>query len=84
MKAIVDHSLCEGHAKCMDKVPEVFEVREDDRSYILLDEIPEEMRAIFHALLPVLPKLDLASEPELVAGSLHVGGIKRMLVRAAG
>ena len=23
MKAIVDHSLCEGHAKCMDKVPEV-------------------------------------------------------------
>jgi len=43
-----------------------------------------EMRAIFHALLPVLPKLELASEPELVAGSLHVGGIKRMLVRAAG
>ena len=42
-----------------------------------------EMRAIFHALLPVLPKLELASEPELVAGSLHVGGIKRMLVRAA-
>jgi hypothetical protein len=42
------------------------------------------MRAIFHALLPVLPKLQLASEPELVAGSLHVGGIKRMLVRAAG
>jgi cholest-4-en-3-one 26-monooxygenase len=43
-----------------------------------------EMRSIFHALLPVLPKLQLASEPELVAGSLHVGGIKRMLVRAAG
>ena len=30
-----------------------------------------EMRAIFHALLPVLPKLELASEPELIAGSLH-------------
>ncbi len=43
-----------------------------------------EMRAIFHALLPVLPTLELASEPELVAGSLHVGGIKRMMVRAAG
>ncbi|MDX1382340.1 MAG: cytochrome P450 [Thermoanaerobaculia bacterium] len=42
-----------------------------------------EMRAMFHALLPVLPKLELASEPELVAGSLHVGGIKRMMVRAA-
>jgi cholest-4-en-3-one 26-monooxygenase len=43
-----------------------------------------EMRAMFHALLPLLPKLELASEPEYVAGSLHVGGIKRMLVRAAG
>ncbi len=43
-----------------------------------------EMRAIFHSLLPVLPKLELASEPELVPSSLHVGGIKRMLVRAGG
>ncbi len=42
-----------------------------------------EMRAMFHALLPVLPTLELASEPELVSGSLHVGGIKRMMVRAS-
>ncbi len=41
-----------------------------------------EMRSIFHALLPVLPKLQLVSEPELVPGNLHVGGIKRMMVRA--
>jgi cytochrome P450 len=41
-----------------------------------------EMRAIFHALLPVLPDLELASEPEMVPRSLHVGGIKRLLVRA--
>ena len=41
-----------------------------------------EMRSIFHALLPVLPKLQLASEAELVPGNLHVGGIKRLMVRA--
>ncbi len=41
-----------------------------------------EMRAILHALIPVLPRLELAGEPELVPRSLHVGGIKRMLVRA--
>ncbi len=41
-----------------------------------------EMRSIFHALIPVLPKLQLAGKAELVPGSLHVGGIKRMLVRA--
>ncbi len=42
-----------------------------------------EMRAMLHALLPVLPKLELASQPELVSGSLHLGGIKRMMVRAS-
>ena len=41
-----------------------------------------EMRAMFHALLPLLSRLELASEPERVAGNLHVGGIKRMMVRA--
>ena len=40
-----------------------------------------EMRAIFHALLPILPGLELAGEPEMVPNSLHVGGIKRQLVR---
>ncbi len=62
MKAIVDHSLCEGHAKCMDKVPEVFEVREDDRSYILLDEIPEELRARVERAVQVCPRAAISLE----------------------
>ena len=40
-----------------------------------------EMRSIFHALLPILPNLELAGEPEMVPSSLHVGGIKRQMVR---
>ena len=56
MKAIVDHSLCEGHAKCMDNVPEVFEVREDDRSYTVLDEIPEELRVRIERAVQVCPR----------------------------
>ena len=56
MKAIVDHSLCEGHAKCMDNVPEVFEVREDDRSYTVLDEILEELRVRIERAVQVCPR----------------------------
>ena len=62
MKAIVDHSLCEGNAKCMDKVPEVFEVREDDRSYIVLDEIPEELRARVARAVQVCPRAAISLE----------------------
>ena len=62
MKAIVDHSLCEGHAKCMDNVPEVFEVKEDDRSYTLLDEIPEELRAKVQRAVQVCPRAAISLE----------------------
>jgi ferredoxin len=62
MKAIIDHTLCEGHAKCMDNVPEVFEVREDDRSYTILDEIPENLRAKVERAIQVCPRAAISLE----------------------
>ncbi|MDA1074463.1 MAG: ferredoxin [Proteobacteria bacterium] len=56
MKVIVDHSLCEGHGRCMENVPEVFEVRDDDRSYPLMKEIPEELRARVEHAVTVCPR----------------------------
>ncbi|HEY7293835.1 MAG TPA: cytochrome P450 [Dehalococcoidia bacterium] len=43
-----------------------------------------ELRTMFRALLPLLPEMELAGPAELVPGSLHVGGIKRLPVRYAG
>ncbi|MCY3571735.1 MAG: cytochrome P450 [Chloroflexi bacterium] len=40
-----------------------------------------EMRSIFHALRPMLPQLEIAADPEYVISFLHVGGIKRQMVR---
>ena len=62
MKAIVDHTLCEGHAKCMDTVPEVFEVRDDDRSYTVLDEIPEALRAKVERAVRACPRAAIRLE----------------------
>jgi cholest-4-en-3-one 26-monooxygenase len=42
----------------------------------------QELRAMLSALLPLLPDLELAGEPERVP-HLHVGGVKRLLVRRA-
>ena len=56
MKVIVDHSLCEGHARCMENAPEVFEVRDDDRSYALIDVIPEELRAKVERAVQTCPR----------------------------
>ena len=40
-----------------------------------------ELRTMVRELLPLLPDMELAGPAELVAGSLHVGGIKRLPVR---
>jgi len=44
MKVVVDHKLCEGNTKCQKAAPEVFEVRDDDKSHLLIDNPPERMR----------------------------------------
>ena len=41
-----------------------------------------EMRSLFRALIPLLPRMELTAEPERLAGQLHLGGIKRLMVRA--
>lgn len=44
MKVVVDRQLCEGNSRCMDAAPEVFEVRDDDRSYVLIENPAEAMQ----------------------------------------
>jgi len=39
MRVEVDHDRCEGHGKCQASAPEVFELRDDDLSYVILDPI---------------------------------------------
>jgi cholest-4-en-3-one 26-monooxygenase len=41
-----------------------------------------EMRAMLRELIPLLPRLEVTRPPDRLAGQLHVGGIKRLMVRA--
>jgi ferredoxin len=62
VKAIVDHSLCEGHAKCMEQAPDVFDVRDDDLSHVLMDDIPEEQRAKVERAAHICPRAAITLE----------------------
>jgi ferredoxin len=44
MKVIVDRKMCEGNMRCQDSAPEVFEVRDDDKSHVLIENPPERLR----------------------------------------
>lgn len=69
MKVVVDHDLCEGHARCQEAAPDVFEVRDDDRSYVLVDDVPEEQRQNVEQAIRLCPRQaiawakDTASQP---------------------
>jgi ferredoxin len=38
MRIKVDYDLCESNGLCMDAAPEVFEVRDDDLMYLLVEK----------------------------------------------
>ncbi|HXN84413.1 MAG TPA: ferredoxin [Candidatus Binataceae bacterium] len=40
MKVVVDRQACEGNGKCVEVAAEVFEVKEDDRAVVKLDNPP--------------------------------------------
>ncbi len=57
MRVVVDRDSCESNALCMAAAPEVFEVRDDDVLYLLIEgEIPEELRAKVSEAVRVCPK----------------------------
>ena len=45
MRVVVNHNLCEGNGRCAEIAPEVFELRDDDRSYVLVEKPPQALHA---------------------------------------
>lgn len=44
MRVVVDFDRCQSNAVCMDVAPEVFEVRDDNFLYVLVEEPPDHLR----------------------------------------
>lgn len=62
MRIIVDWDLCESNAVCMDVVPEVFEVDDDDQLQVLQEHPPEGLRERVLEAVRLCPKQALRLE----------------------
>ena len=60
MRVVVDHRLCEGNLKCMRAAPEVFEVRDDEKSYVLIERPGEELRSKVERAARLCPKFAIS------------------------
>lgn len=56
MKVVVDHDLCEGNGRCVEVAPQVFELRDDDRSYVLTESPAQDLRAKIQLAVTLCPR----------------------------
>ena len=60
MKVAVDRDLCEGHARCVEAAPAVFEIDDDDEMHILNENPGEEQRRGIEAAVANCPRQALS------------------------
>ena len=56
LKPVVERSLCEGHGRCEQAAPAVFRVDDDDKSAVIMPEVPEELRARVEQAVKLCPR----------------------------
>jgi ferredoxin len=59
-KIVVDYNRCESNARCMQVAPDIFEVRDDDKLYVLNEHPPESARERVLKAIRVCPKQALS------------------------
>ena len=60
MKVIVDRDLCEGHARCVEAAPAVFEIGGDDEMNILNENPGDDQRQAVEAAVANCPRQALS------------------------
>ncbi len=56
MKILIDLKLCEGNERCVSAAPEAFELRDDDKSHLLIERPPERLRAKINQAARMCPR----------------------------
>ncbi len=62
MKVVVDLKLCEGNQRCMEAAPEVFDVRDDDKAHLLMQNPPESLREKVKLAVRMCPRQAITIE----------------------
>ena len=62
MKVVVDRHACEGNARCSEVAPEIFEVRDDDKSFVKLENPPATLQEKLKLAIKLCPRQAISIE----------------------
>ena len=62
MKIVVDRHACEGNARCSDVAPEIFEVRDDDKAFVKLENPPANLTEKLKLAVKLCPRQAITLE----------------------
>ena len=63
LKPDIDYDLCKSHGVCARTAPEIFELR-DDGTYIIMESVPEELRAKLQKAIELCPEQAISMTEE--------------------
>ncbi len=63
MRVIVDWQQCESNGLCVEVAPQVFDLREDDNLYVLVEEVDEAQVPHVQLAVQRCPRQALRLEP---------------------
>jgi ferredoxin len=62
MKIVVDRHACEGNARCSDVAPELFEVRDDDKAFVKVENPPTALQEKLKLAVRLCPRQAISIE----------------------
>jgi ferredoxin len=62
IRVLIDRTLCEGHALCTHAAPEVFALDADEKSTLLMDEVPASLEEQVREAAAICPEAAIQVE----------------------
>ena len=62
MKVVVDRHACEGNGRCSEVAPEIFEVRDDDKVFVKLENPGAALEAKLKLAVKLCPRQAITLE----------------------
>ncbi len=62
MKIVVDRHACEGNARCSEVAPELFEVRDDDKAFVKVENPPTTLQEKLKLAVKLCPRQAISVE----------------------